>query len=83
MGNSVPSSSSQIPMLRNIEIKRKLGGGSFGEVFLGNWNGMSLRTYLVSSFKGTKVALKKLKDKDQFEEFMKEAGTLRYHISTT
>lgn len=43
----------------------KLFVGSYGEVFLGEWN-------------GTEVALKKLKDKDQFDEFMKEAGTLRY-----
>jgi len=52
-----------IPMLRNIEIKKKLGAGSFGDVFLGSWN-------------GTKVALKKLKNNDAFEEFIKEAGTL-------
>lgn len=38
--------------------------GSFGDVFLGTWN-------------GTKVALKKLKNQDAFDEFVKEAGTLR------
>ena len=64
-----------IRMLENVEIKKKLGSGfvyfefflnfqgNFGEVYVGSWN-------------GTKVALKKLKNKDALEEFMKEAGTL-------
>jgi len=53
---------SKVPELKDITIKKKIGEGGFGEVFLGVWN-------------DTKVALKKLKA-DDVEEFKREAGTL-------
>lgn len=55
---------SSINKLDNIEIKQRLGGGNFGEVWYGIWNDE------------TPVALKKLKEESHFEEFMKEANTL-------
>lgn len=45
----------------DIEIEEKLGGGNFGEVYKGLWRGV------------TPVALKKLKDERQLQEFTKEA----------
>lgn len=39
MGTLSPGSPKPLAMLSNIEIKKKLGSGSYGEVFLGNWNG--------------------------------------------
>eukprot|EP00027_Filamoeba_sp_ATCC50430_P000325 CAMPEP_0168555594 /NCGR_PEP_ID=MMETSP0413-20121227/8422_1 /TAXON_ID=136452 /ORGANISM="Filamoeba nolandi, Strain NC-AS-23-1" /LENGTH=763 /DNA_ID=CAMNT_0008586463 /DNA_START=44 /DNA_END=2335 /DNA_ORIENTATION=- len=50
--------------ISNIEIKEKLGGGNFGEVFKGIWNGT------------TPVALKKLKSREQLQEFAQEAKVL-------
>lgn len=64
-----------LPLLSGVQIKKKLGAGSFGEVFLGDWNGNNL---LISQILGTKVAMKLLKDKSQFGEFMKEIGTLGF-----
>jgi len=57
------SFSPAIPELKNIDVKKRIGEGSFGEVFLGLWN-------------DTKVALKKLKGLDEFEEFKAETGVL-------
>lgn len=51
------------PMLNDIEIKEKLGGGNFGEVYLGMWN-------------SAPVAAKKLKDPSNQAEFKKELDTL-------
>ena len=51
--------------VENIEIGTRLGGGNFGEVFEGTWNGT------------TKVALKKLKSNEAFEEFAREATVLQ------
>lgn len=39
MATLSPGSPKPLAMLSNIEIKKKLGSGSYGEVFLGNWNG--------------------------------------------
>jgi len=50
----------KIDELTNIKLGQKLGGGQFGEVYYGTWNGE------------TAVALKKLKDSNQIESFMKE-----------
>lgn len=50
-------------LLRGIEIKQELGSGKFGEVYLGEW-------------RGTPVALKKLKNGQDMEEFYREAGIL-------
>lgn len=47
--------------IEDIEIEEKLGGGNFGEVYKGLWRGV------------TPVALKKLKDEKQLQEFTKEA----------
>mmetsp|Transcript_13854 Transcript_13854/g.19241 ORF Transcript_13854/g.19241 Transcript_13854/m.19241 type:complete len:752 (-) Transcript_13854:300-2555(-) len=50
--------------ISNIQIQEKLGGGNFGEVFKGIWNGT------------TPVALKKLKSREQLQEFAQEAKVL-------
>lgn len=44
----------------DLQIKSKLGEGSFGEVYRGTWNGAD-------------VALKKLKNTELFDEFQREA----------
>jgi predicted Ser/Thr protein kinase len=49
--------------LKEINIIKKLGAGNYGEVYLGDWL-------------GTSVALKKLKDDNDFQEFQREASTL-------
>ncbi|MEM3062175.1 MAG: protein kinase [Nitrososphaerota archaeon] len=52
-------------VIQNIEIGNRLGGGNFGDVFKGTWNGT------------TTVALKKLKSSEHLEEFAKEADVLQ------
>jgi len=52
-----------ITQLHEITIGKKLGGGNYGEVYLGNWN-------------GTDVALKKMKNNEDFISFEKEASVL-------
>jgi hypothetical protein len=54
-------------IITDIVREEKLGGGNFGEVYKGSW-------------KGTPVALKALKDKDQIKEFEQEATVLQYHL---
>lgn len=49
-------------LLSNITIGAKVGGGKFGEVYKGNWE-------------GSEVALKKVSS-DQAEEFKREANML-------
>eukprot|EP01114_Cavostelium_apophysatum_P023761 TRINITY_DN9057_c0_g1_i1.p1 TRINITY_DN9057_c0_g1~~TRINITY_DN9057_c0_g1_i1.p1 ORF type:complete len:485 (-),score=84.33 TRINITY_DN9057_c0_g1_i1:108-1562(-) len=61
-------SSKAIPLLTNITVERRLGGGNFGEVFLGTWN-------------GAEVALKKLKDIENADDFEKELSIL-FHIGS-
>ena len=51
-------------VLDDIVIKERLGGGNFGDVFRGDWN-------------GTAVALKLLKSEDHFKEFQREAEMLQ------
>jgi hypothetical protein len=48
-----------------IEVVIKIGGGNFGEVYYGKWNGT------------TEVALKQLKANEHFEEFVQEAAMLQ------
>ena len=48
----------------NVKILDRLGGGNFGEVFRALWNGT------------TDVALKQLKSKEHFEEFLHETNML-------
>ncbi len=55
--------SNKIPELTGVKLQRKLGGGNFGEVFYGVWN-------------GTPVACKKLKTEEEFKEFIAEADLL-------
>lgn len=31
--------SSSIPVLSGIKVKQRLGGGNFGDVYLGDWSG--------------------------------------------
>eukprot|EP01114_Cavostelium_apophysatum_P012508 TRINITY_DN2812_c0_g1_i4.p1 TRINITY_DN2812_c0_g1~~TRINITY_DN2812_c0_g1_i4.p1 ORF type:complete len:1716 (+),score=368.48 TRINITY_DN2812_c0_g1_i4:182-5329(+) len=52
-----------IPELQNIIIKKKLGNGKFGDVYLGDWEGVN-------------VACKKLKNSEDMISFQKEATTL-------
>jgi len=52
-----------IKEITEITIKRKLGSGESGEVFVGDWS-------------GTEVAMKRLKDKEALREFKHEAGFL-------
>eukprot|EP01114_Cavostelium_apophysatum_P001939 TRINITY_DN1169_c0_g2_i1.p1 TRINITY_DN1169_c0_g2~~TRINITY_DN1169_c0_g2_i1.p1 ORF type:complete len:1386 (-),score=265.65 TRINITY_DN1169_c0_g2_i1:45-4202(-) len=61
-----PQMSRTVPELENIAVERRLGGGNFGDVYLGTWN-------------GTPVALKKLKSLADEQNFEKELGTL-FHI---
>ena len=51
-------------LIKEVKILEKLGGGKFGEVFLGEWNTVS-------------VALKKLRSQESLSEFEKEADVLR------
>jgi len=51
--------------VENIEIKERLGGGNFGDVWRGLWNGQ------------TEVALKSLKVEEKLQEFMREAKMLQ------
>ena len=46
-----------------VQVKNKIGSGSFGDVYRGYWN-------------GTEVALKKLQNNALAKEFMEEAVTL-------
>ena len=52
-----------IPELTDVVVQEKIGSGNFGEVYLGIWLGM-------------RVALKKLKSKEDYADFEREAGTL-------
>jgi serine/threonine protein kinase len=51
--------------IEDIEIHEQLGGGNYGDVYRGTWNGT------------TTVALKKLKDKSMFVSFASEASMLQ------
>jgi hypothetical protein len=57
--------------LRDLTLREKLGGGNFGEVFRGIW---------MRNGNPEDVALKRLKSKEQFQEFMDEVHTLRYYL---
>lgn len=50
--------------ITEVEVGRRLGGGNFGDVFLGTWQGQ------------THVALKRLKDPEQLRGFLSEAATI-------
>ncbi len=49
----------------SLLVLEQIGKGSFGEVYCGVWN------------ETTRVALKKLHEKSQFESFIKEATILQ------
>jgi predicted Ser/Thr protein kinase len=53
----------EIDYIKNITIKHLLGEGKFGQVYLGEWN-------------GTEVALKKLREGEDMNEFYREAAIL-------
>ena len=64
--------------ITDIEIQEKLGAGNFGEVYKGLWKVTKFPTLGIIFPKGvTPVALKKLKDEKQMEEFQKEAEILK------
>jgi serine/threonine protein kinase len=52
-------------LMSNIEIKKKIGKGAFGEVFIGLWNGT------------TDIAMKKLNQTENKNEFIKESNLLK------
>jgi hypothetical protein len=52
-----------IPIVKNVKIKERLGGGNFGDVYRGEW-------------KGAQVALKKLRSEQDYDEFAKECLVL-------
>jgi len=54
---------SSITHLNGVEIKQQLGAGNFGAVFYATWN-------------DTPIAAKKLKNQDEFEDFIKETQML-------
>jgi len=54
----------EINSIKEVNIFEKLGSGKFGDVYRGLWL-------------GTQVALKKLKDNEQYEEFKSEATVLK------
>ena len=58
----------EVNPLKDIIIINKLGNGNYGEVYSGKWN------------QTTDVALKKLKSKEQYKEFITEA-TLLFSLS--
>jgi predicted Ser/Thr protein kinase len=51
-------------LLTGISVLNKLGSGAFGDVFLGNWNGV-------------KVALKMVQEKGKIEDLKMEAKILK------
>jgi hypothetical protein len=53
-----------VKTVKDIQVLERLGGGNFSDVY----RGVMQRTII--------VALKKLKDMDQFEEFAREAALL-------
>ncbi len=53
-----------MPRITDVKIIKEIGGGNYGLVFKGEWNGAS-------------VALKQLKSKEEFEAFQKEAKMLK------
>lgn len=55
-------------VLSNIDIRERLGSGNFGEVFRGIW---------LSQGVAIDIALKRLKSREQFKEFVDEVATLR------
>jgi hypothetical protein len=62
--------------LKDIKIYERLGGGNFGIVYRGLWQ-VQLEILQFSIFQDTTpVALKKLKNKEQFTEFIHEAEAL-------
>jgi len=62
--NDIPHSNEDL-FLDDITLGNSLGGGAFGEVFEGLWQGV------------VKVAVKKLHNPEAFEEFKKEAHILK------
>jgi hypothetical protein len=55
--------------IKDIVIRERVGGGHFADVYRGMWNGV------------TPVALKKLKNEKQLQDFIKEANVLQYVFS--
>eukprot|EP01114_Cavostelium_apophysatum_P005290 TRINITY_DN1609_c0_g1_i2.p1 TRINITY_DN1609_c0_g1~~TRINITY_DN1609_c0_g1_i2.p1 ORF type:complete len:602 (+),score=84.00 TRINITY_DN1609_c0_g1_i2:143-1807(+) len=55
--------SPNVNYLEGVEVLNRLGGGHFGEVFLGKYH-------------AAKVALKKLKDENSWKEFSREAAII-------
>jgi predicted Ser/Thr protein kinase len=60
---------SAIPF-KELLLEKEIGEGSFGKVFLGKWNNIS-------------VALKFCRRKGKVEEFMKEANLMMYLKNNT
>jgi serine/threonine protein kinase len=64
--NALKAKDQGINHIDNVQVLDRIGHGSFGEVYQGIWN------------ETTRVALKRLHDKSEFEKFQKEASLLQY-----
>eukprot|EP01117_Protostelium_nocturnum_P020244 TRINITY_DN9013_c0_g1_i1.p1 TRINITY_DN9013_c0_g1~~TRINITY_DN9013_c0_g1_i1.p1 ORF type:complete len:786 (+),score=139.32 TRINITY_DN9013_c0_g1_i1:122-2479(+) len=60
--------------IENVEIKKMIGSGSFGDVYLATWTQLDTIT---REKKVIEMAIKKLKNAENYAAFQREADTLR------